>query len=113
MIIRSNPEALTRHAEEAFERTVEQTLEAVRATAPVDSGAYRSSLTSARANEGERMVAHIGSPLPYASAIERGAWVDGPGPHMKPVGRLGATAEQSYKREFIEVAQGIPIKGGM
>ncbi|MEA2676398.1 MAG: hypothetical protein QOJ81_539 [Chloroflexota bacterium] len=37
---------------------------------------------------GGHLVARIGSSLPQAGAIERGAWVTGRGPHMRAVGNL-------------------------
>lgn len=41
--------------------------------------------------DGGHMVAVIGSELPYAGAVERGAWVKGRGPHMR--GKTGRLAE--------------------
>lgn len=38
---------------------------------------------------GGHLVAVIGSNLPQAGAVERGAWVKGRGPHMHGVGNLG------------------------
>ena len=82
MKVKTNPSPLYTHATEAFYAAAEDTLQYARvATAPVVSGAYRDSLKVKRrtrtSKKGEtRLTATIGSNLPYAGALDRGA-----GPH--------------------------------
>jgi len=112
VIFESDPNALPRHAERAFEASLDEVLEAVQATAPRITGEYADSIIVIRADQGTRLVARVGSPLRRAAALERGAWVkNGRGPHMRKKGKLRITATKSFKAAFLGAAAQIPIEG--
>lgn len=81
--------------ERSFEGAADDTLAEARATAPRRSGEYAGSLE----RRGSGLSSTIGSPLPQAGAVERGADV-GPrrGPHMGPVGTLREAGDRFPER---------------
>ena len=81
---------LEQRTQRAFDAAVEATLEDRRANAPRATGEYAASLE----RTGSGLSASIGSRLPQASTVERGADV-GPrrGPHMRAVGTLGEAGD--------------------
>jgi hypothetical protein len=86
MIVESFPQVLFEKAERAHDAAVDDALAHAQATAPRLTGEYADSIEA----RGEGSSSVIGSPLPQAGAVERGANV-GPGrrgPHMGPVGTL-------------------------
>lgn len=58
---------------------------------------------------GGHLVAVLGSTLPYAGAVERGAWVkEGRGPHMRGVGTL-KTAGDGFVEHMNSRLRGTPV----
>ena len=70
--------------ETAQDEAAEATLEDIRRALPRITGALAASyaLRVDEETEGVRSVSIVSS-SPYAHAIERGAWVEGPGPHLQ------------------------------
>lgn len=95
MRLSTDPGVLIDHAERSFDAAVEETVERVRADAPVLTGDYRAKF-SARTGQtaGGSLTARIGNSHPGTRAIELGADV-GPrrGPHMKAAGSLRRTGD--------------------
>lgn len=95
MRVESFPEVLLDKTERGFEAAVDETLERAAGYAPRLSGEYAASLRRSTTETGPMLRAQIGSPLPQAGAVERGADV-GPrrGPHMRGAFAIGRAIEQ-------------------
>lgn len=83
MKVVTNPGPLYEHATDAFYAAGQDVLDYAMRTAPAVSGKYRDSLRMWRRKRTSGPTARIGSRLPYAGALEHGAWTrQGRGPHI-------------------------------
>jgi hypothetical protein len=92
----SHHDVLLRRVEDAHEHSTVRVLDLARANAHKVSGEHGASLrATAPSSDVGRLTSRIGSPLPQAGAVERGANV-GPrrGPHMKGAHAIERAGEQ-------------------
>lgn len=110
MKVKTDYKPLFDHSSGSFYEAAADTLRYAQAIAPVDRGDYRDSLRVWRRNRATGPTARIGSRLPYAGALDRGAgphagWAHR-GPHIvraaapKPLQRSGAKFRDFYQRRL-------------
>jgi hypothetical protein len=98
MKVKTDPGPLFAHATEAFYAAAEDVLQDAANTAPWRTGRYSKSMKVWRRNRSSGPTARVGSTLPYAGPLERGAWVrHGRGVHIARANAPG-TLRQAGER---------------